>query len=63
MMLIKIVNKIKHKNIKVQTLTKIDMDRKVSGLHQGIILDIPDYKYMDLQQILNDDVQFVVILA
>ena len=37
-----LINKVKHKNIKVLTLTKFDMDKKVSGLHQGIILDVED---------------------
>ena len=34
-----------------------------SGLHQGIILDIPDYKYYDFHDILqNDEINFVVLL-
>ena len=34
-----------------------------SGLHQGIILDIPDYKYYDLHDILqNNEINFVVLL-
>ena len=35
-----LINKLNKKNIKVQTLTKFDMDKKISGLHQGIILDV-----------------------
>ena len=39
------------------------MDYLCSGLHQGIILDIPDYKYHDLRELLlNDDNQTVVLL-
>lgn len=57
-----LINKIKHKNIKVQTLTKFDMDKKVSGLHQGIILDVEDYKYADIYDIINDEDSLIVML-
>ena len=57
-----LINKLKHKNIKVQTLQKIDMDRKVSGLHQGIILDVEDYKYADIYDIISDDDSLIVML-
>ena len=58
----KINSLIEKGNFRVEIKQKREIDRLVNGVHQGIILDIPDYKYMDLQQILNDDVQFVVIL-
>ena len=35
-----IINKLKKRNIRIQTLNKCDMDKKVSGLHQGIILNV-----------------------
>ena len=57
-----LINKIKHKNIKVQTLTKFDMDKKVSGLHQGIILDVEDYKYADIYDIISDEDSLIVML-
>jgi len=57
-----LINKIKHKNIKVQTLQKIDMDKKVSGLHQGIILDVEDYKYADIYDIISDEDSLIVML-
>ena len=39
------------------------MDHLCSGVHQGIILDIPDYSYMDLHELLEDDTaEFVVLL-
>ncbi|MBR6690514.1 MAG: 23S rRNA (guanosine(2251)-2'-O)-methyltransferase RlmB [Bacilli bacterium] len=57
-----LMNKIKHKNIKVQTLQKIDMDKKVSGLHQGIILDVEDYKYADIYDIISDTDSLLVML-
>lgn len=57
-----LLNKIKNKNIKVQTLTKFDMDKKVSGLHQGIILDLEDYKYADIYDIISNKDSLIVML-
>lgn len=57
-----LINKVRHKNIKVQTLTKFDMDKKVNGLHQGIILDIEDYKYADIYDIISDTESLIVML-
>lgn len=57
-----LLNKIKHKNIKIQTFNKFDMDKKVSGLHQGIILDVEDYKYADIYDIISDDDSLIVML-
>lgn len=57
-----LLNKIRHKNIKVQTLQKIDMDKKVSGLHQGIILDVEDYKYADIYDVISDTDSLLVML-
>ena len=57
-----LINKVKHKNIKLQTLTKFDMDKKVSGLHQGIIFDVEDYKYADIYNIISDEDSLIVML-
>jgi len=57
-----LINKVKHKNIKLQTLTKFDMDKKVSGLHQGIILDVENYKYADIYDIISDTDSLIVML-
>ena len=57
-----LINKVKHKNIKLQTLTKFDMDKKVNGLHQGIILDVEDYKYSDIYDIISDEDGLIVML-
>ncbi|MBQ9072378.1 MAG: 23S rRNA (guanosine(2251)-2'-O)-methyltransferase RlmB [Bacilli bacterium] len=57
-----LINKINHNHIKVQTLTKLDMDKKVSGLHQGIILDVEDYKYADIYDIISDTDSLLVML-
>lgn len=53
---------INRKHINVKHLSKHDMDRKCSGLHQGIILDVEDYKYASIDTILNKDSALVVML-
>lgn len=57
-----IINRLNKKNIKYTTLSKIDMDRKVSGLHQGIILEVEDYKYADLSDIISNDESLIIML-
>ncbi len=52
----------KLKNIKTKKLSKIDMDKKVNGLHQGIILDVDDYKYASLEDIMTGDDSLIVML-
>ena len=57
-----LINKLNKKNIKVQTLTKFDMDKKVNGLHQGIILSVEDYKYADIYDIISNEDSLIVML-
>lgn len=57
-----VINKLKRKNIKIDTLNKIDMDKKVSGLHQGIILNVEDYKYADIYDIIRSEDSLIVML-
>lgn len=57
-----IINKLKKRNIRIQTLNKFDMDKKVSGLHQGIILNVEDYKYADIYDIISDEDSLIVML-
>ena len=56
------INKIKRRNIRIETLSKFDMDKKVSGLHQGIILNVEDYKYADIYDIISDEDSLIVML-
>ena len=57
-----ILNKIKNKNIKYKELSKFDMDKKVNGLHQGIILEVEDYKYATLEDIVDGNDNLIVML-
>ena len=47
-------------NIKIIKMDKRDLDKKYKGNHQGIVLDIEDFKYGKLDDLLND--RFIVIL-
>ena len=47
-------------NIKTEYIDKRIMDQKYQGNHQGIVLDIEDYKYYKIEDAYNSD--FVVIL-
>lgn len=49
-------------NIPVKYIEKYEMDKMVDGLHQGIILDVEDYKYADIEDIINTPNALVLIL-
>lgn len=55
-----ILNKLK--NTKKEVLSKFDMDKKVNGLHQGIILEVEDYKYADISDIVTGEDNLIVML-
>ncbi len=55
-----ILDKIKRENISYKFLDKKALDKIEEGNHQGIILDIDDYKYSYLDKLLNRDI--IVIL-
>ena len=49
------------RNIKIKYIDKRDMDRLVSGLHQGIVLEVEDFNYCDIDVMLKEN-SLVVIL-
>lgn len=53
---------IEKRKVPVQYKPKKEIDRLASGVHQGIILFIPDYKYKDISDVLDDEAKFFVIL-
>ena len=53
-----ILNRIK--NMKVNYLDKFELDKLVKGNHQGIVLEVEDFKYEDIS--CFDDTKLVVIL-
>lgn len=50
------------RKIPVQYNSKREIDDLANGVHQGIILFIPDYKYKDLDDVLTDEASFFVLL-
>ena len=57
-----ILSLIEKNNLVVETKSKREIDNLCPGVNQGIILDIPDYKYMELNDFLNTEEDFVVLL-
>lgn len=55
-----ILSLIEKRNINVIIKQKREIDRLISGVHQGILLYIPDYQYSSIETAYNDDI--VVIL-
>ena len=53
---------IEKRKVPVQYKSKKEIDCLASGVHQGIILFIPDYKYKDISDVLDDEAKFFVIL-
>ena len=58
----KIISLMEKLKISVEIKQKREMDHLCNGLHQGIILDIRDYQYSKLDDVLNKNPNFVVIL-
>ena len=55
-----ILSLIENRKINVITKQKREIDHLISGVHQGILLYIPDYQYSNIETAYNDEV--VVIL-
>lgn len=55
-----ILNFLDNNNIETIIMDKRDMDLKYKGNHQGIVLDIEEYKYYSLEDVMDSD--FIVIL-
>ena len=53
---------IENGNFRVEFKQKRDIDRLADGVHQGIILYIPDYKYKTLNEVLENEPQFLLFL-
>ena len=58
-----IISLIEKNKFNVEIKSKREIEHLCDGVHQGIILDIPDYKYMDLNTALEkDNTDFIVML-
>lgn len=50
---IDIINSIKKRNIKINYVDNIVLDKKVDGLHQGIVMEVDEVKIYNLDEILD----------
>ena len=57
-----LINYLNKNNVKTKFLEKYEMDKIVEGLHQGIILDIDDYEYVDIDELINLENPLLIIL-
>jgi 23S rRNA (guanosine2251-2'-O)-methyltransferase len=54
---------LRKKNITIEYLSKKELDKLVLGVHQGIIVSIPDYKFYEIDEIINtDNISLIVVL-
>src|SRR5574344_464011 len=47
-------------NCPVKYVDKMYLNKMVDGLHQGIVLDVEDYSYYDIEDVIDDE--FIVML-
>ncbi|MBQ6477257.1 MAG: 23S rRNA (guanosine(2251)-2'-O)-methyltransferase RlmB [Bacilli bacterium] len=57
----KILSLIEKNDLRYKSLSKIKMNDLCEGVHQGIIMDVPGYKYSSIDEVLGSN-KFVVIL-
>lgn len=57
-----ILSLLENRNIKIEYISKNEMDKMVKENHQGIILSVPDYSYVEIDEILDTEKPFIVIL-
>lgn len=59
-----IISELQKRNIPIKTMTKKQIDELAKGNHQGIILNIPEFKFTDIDDIKykEDELPFLVIL-
>jgi 23S rRNA (guanosine2251-2'-O)-methyltransferase len=49
-----IISDLQKQNIRIEYRTKRELDNLAKGLHQGIILSIPDYKFYSLDELVSN---------
>lgn len=53
---------LENKKMKIEIMSKKEIDSLANGVHQGIILVVSNYQYSDISSIFKNDDDFVVIL-
>ncbi|MGE5455722.1 MAG: 23S rRNA (guanosine(2251)-2'-O)-methyltransferase RlmB [Ignavibacteriales bacterium] len=49
------------KNNKIKFLEKYELDKMIKGNHQGIILEVEDFKYADIEDIIRENGTIVML--
>ena len=57
-----IIDLLKMKKIDIKWVDKYQLDKMVNGLHQGIILNVLDFETVSLDNILNNDSKYPLIV-
>lgn len=57
-----IISALQKSKICINYCTKMELDKLANGNHQGIILSVPDYEYVDISQMINKEDALIVIL-
>ena len=56
-----LISLIENLKIKPYFMTKMELDQLAEGNHQGIIIDVGEYKYADIDEIIKDN-GFIIML-
>ena len=56
-----IINELNKQDINVKELEKYELDRMIDGMHQGIILEVNDFVYNDVDELITDDSLIVIL--
>ena len=57
-----IISSLQKLNIPIKYVEKFELDKLVNGMHQGIIVNVPDYEYASIDDFIHKENSFVVIL-
>ena len=58
----KIISLLQNEKLPLISKSKKDMDTLANGNHQGIILDVMDYQYYDIEDVVKNNANFVLLL-
>lgn len=56
-----IISLLQNQNISIEYKENFELDKLANGLHQGIILKVPDYEYASIDEIIKDDALIVIL--
>ncbi len=56
------ISELQKRNIPIKFVEKTELDKLAKGNHQGIILNVPDYEYASLEELLVKENPLLIIL-